>query len=103
MKNRKKGSSRLSEGKRLPIELIVSRGEENVDIEESTLIALFNGILYQRVKPIRKQRIRRQVISLSLISVISKTTNKPRKDYNKTRTESLIYSIHIDYMIAENL
>lgn len=64
MKNRKKGSSSLSEGKRLPIELIVSRGQENVEIEESTLIALFNDIFYQPVKTIKKQRIRRHVISL---------------------------------------
>jgi hypothetical protein len=47
MKNRKKGSRRLSESKRLLIELVVSCGEKDIGIEKSTLIALFNGILYQ--------------------------------------------------------
>lgn len=51
------GSRKPSEGKRLLIELIVSY-EEHREINEDSFVALYNGILYQRVKTLRKQKIR---------------------------------------------
>lgn len=54
-----KGGKKLSEGKRLLVEVVVGHEEVTVELEESTLIALFNGILYQRVKALKKQKIRR--------------------------------------------